>query len=102
MTSMNKEVAVIELVSPIGHPRIEAQAPRRAMDTPVGKRVGFIWNQYSVTRNFWPRLEGAIESLCAPPAVQRAYKSNTWMPLEKPKFETLAADVDYLVVGVGA
>jgi hypothetical protein len=34
--------------------------------------------------------------------VQRAYKSNTWMPLEKPKFAELAASVDYLVVGVGA
>lgn len=93
---------MIELVSPIGHPRVEAQAARRAMDTPIGKRVGFIWNQYSVTQNFWPRLERAIENLCAPPAVRRVYKSNTWMPLEKPKFDELAKDVDYLVVGVGA
>ena len=93
---------MIELVSPEGHPRIEAQAARRALDTPIGKRVGFIWNQYPVTRNFWPRLERAIESLCKPPSVQRAYKSNTWTPLEKPKFEEIAASVDYLVVGVGA
>ncbi len=93
---------MIELVSPIGHPRVEAQAARRVMDTPVGKRVGFIWNQYQVTHNFWPRLERAVEKLCTPPTVQRAYKSNTWMPLDKPKFEALAAEVDYLVVGVGA
>jgi hypothetical protein len=99
---MTKENSVIELVSPIGHPCVEAQAERRALDTPVGKRVGFIWNQYPVTRNFWPRLERAVESLCSPPSVQRAYKSNTWMPLENPKFEELAAKVDYLVVGVGA
>ena len=93
---------MIELVSPVGYPRIEAQSQRRAMDTPVGKRVGFIWNQYPVTCNFWPRLERAIELLCEPPSVQRAYKSNTWMPLEATKFEDLAANVDYLVVGVGA
>ena len=93
---------MIELVSPTGHPRIEAQAERRALDTPVGKRVGFIWNQYQVTRNFWPRLERALESLCHPPSVQRAYKSNTWTPLEKPKFAEIADAVDYLVVGVGA
>ena len=93
---------MIELVSPVGHPRIEAQAARRALDTPIGKRVGFIWNQYPVTRNFWPRLERAMESLCKPPSVQRAYKGNTWTPLEKPKFEEIAAAVDYLVVGVGA
>ena len=99
---MTKEVAVIELVSPVGHPRVEAQAARRALDTPIGKRVGFIWNQYPVTRNFWPRLERAVESLCSPPSVQRAYKSNTWMPLDRTQFETLAAAVDYLVIGVGA
>ena len=93
---------MIELISPIGHPRIEAQAKRRALDTPIGKRVGFIWNQYPVTRNFWPRLERAVEALCEPPSVRRAYKSNTWTPLEKPKFEEIAAAVDYLVVGVGA
>jgi len=93
---------VIELVSPLGYPRVEAQAERRALDTPLGKRVGFIWNQYSVTQNFWPRLERALEKLTEAPAVQRAYKSNTWMPLDKPKFEELAGNVDYLVVGVGA
>ena len=93
---------MIELVSPVGYPRIEAQAERRALDTPIGKRVGFIWNQYPVTRNFWPRLERAVESQCAPPSVERAYKHNTWTPLEKPKFEEIAAVVDYLVVGVGA
>ena len=93
---------MIELVSPIGHPRVEAQVARRALDTPIGKRVGFIWNQYPVTRNFWPRLERALEAQCNPLALQREYKSNTWMPLEKTKFDALAASVDYLVVGVGA
>ena len=93
---------MIELISPVGYPRIEEQAQRRSLDSPVGRRVGFIWNQYSVTHNFWPRLERALEAQCDPPSVQRAYKSNTWMPLEQPKFEELAANVDYLVVGVGA
>lgn len=93
---------MIELVSPLGHPRTEAQAKRRVMDTPVGKRVGFIWNQYSVTRNFWPRLENALEKLTEAPKSERAYKTNTWTPLEKEKFAALAKDVDYLVVGVGA
>ena len=93
---------MLELVSPIGYPRMQSQAQRRSLETPIGRRVGFIWNQYPVTRNFWPRLERAMESLCKPPSVQRAYKGNTWTPLEKPKFEEIAAAVDYLVVGVGA
>ena len=93
---------VVELVSPLGYPRTEAQAERRALDTPVGKRVGFIWNQYSVTHNFWPRMERALEKITEAPSVTRAYKSNTWTPLEKPKFDALAGEVDYLVVGVGA
>ena len=94
---------MIELVSPVGHPRVEEQARRRALDTPVGRRLGFIWNQYQTTRNFWPRFERAVEDLCKPPvAAQRAYKSNTWTPLEGARFGELAAAVDYLVIGVGA
>jgi hypothetical protein len=93
---------VIELISPIGHPRVEQQAERRRLDTPVGRRLGFIWNQYQTTRNFWPRLEREIEALCKPPAVQRAYKSNTWTPLDGKGFGELSASVDCLVIGVGA
>jgi hypothetical protein len=93
---------VIELINPVGYPRVEQQARRRALDTPVGRRLGYIWNQYQTTRNFWPRLESAVEALCKPPAVHRAYKSNTWTPLEKDRFGELAAAVDYLVIGVGA
>lgn len=93
---------MIELISPVGYPRIEEQAQRRSLDTPVGRRLGFIWNQYQTTRNFWPRLERAVEALCKPPVAQRAYKSNTWMPLDDSQFGELAAAVDYLVIGVGA
>jgi hypothetical protein len=93
---------VLELISPVGHARIEGQATRRSLETPVGRRVGFIWNQYQATRHFWPRLERAVEELCKPTAVRRAYKSNTWTPLDKTQFSELAAAVDYLVIGVGA
>jgi len=93
---------VIELVSPVGYPRFEEQAQRRYLDTPIGRRLGFIWNQYQTTRNFWPRLERAVEELCQPPVVQRAYKSNTWTPLDQTRFGELSAAVDYLVIGVGA
>ena len=93
---------MLELISPVGHPRIETQASRKTLDTPVGRRVGFIWNQYPATRHFWPHLERAVEAACQPAAVHRAYKSNTWTPLEPAQFGTLAAAVDYLVVGVGA
>ena len=93
---------MLELISPVGHPRIEAQASRRTLDTPVGRRVGFIWNQYQATRHFWPHLERAVEELCKPSAVDRAYKGNTWTPLDGARFGELAAAVDYLVIGVGA
>ena len=93
---------MIELVSPIGHPRVESQARRKALGTPVGRRLGFIWNQYQTTRNFWPRLERAVEAVCKPASVKRAYKANTWTPLDKAKFGELAAAVDCLVIGVGA
>jgi hypothetical protein len=93
---------VIELVSPVGHPRVEEQAQRRSLGTPVGRRLGFVWNQYQTTRTFWPLLERAVEEACKPSSVQRAYKSNTWTPLEKERFGDLAAGADFLVIGVGA
>ena len=93
---------MIELISPVGYPRVQDQAERRSLDTLAGRRVGFIWNQYQATRQFWPRFERALEDLANPSSVQRAYKSNTWMPLETARFGELAASVDYVVVGVGA
>ncbi|OGA42004.1 MAG: hypothetical protein A3G24_03180 [Betaproteobacteria bacterium RIFCSPLOWO2_12_FULL_62_13] len=93
---------MIELISPIGYPRVETHAKSRRLDTAIGRRVGFIWNQYQTTRNFWPRLEQALETLGKPSAVQRAYKKNTWMPLEKDDYSELTSQVDYLVIGVGA
>jgi hypothetical protein len=93
---------VIELISPVGYPRVEEQAARKPLGTPVGRRLGFIWNQYQTTRNFWPRLERAVEAACKPASVKRAYKENTWTPLDKAQFGELAAAVDCLVIGVGA
>ncbi|HYC46814.1 MAG TPA: hypothetical protein VED01_15170 [Burkholderiales bacterium] len=93
---------MIELVSPIGHPRVEPQAELKALGDPVGKRAAFIWNQYQTTRNFWPRLEREVEAVLKPSRIERAYKGNTWMPLERERFSELAASVDYFVVGVGA
>ena len=93
---------MIELVSPVGHPRVAEQVRRKSLGSPVGRRLGFIWNQYQTTRNFWPRLERAVEDVCKPTAVQREYKGNTWTPLEPEKFGALAGAVDYLVIGVGA
>ena len=93
---------MIELVSPIGHPRVEAQAKRKSLGSPVGRRLGFIWNQYQTTKVFWPLLEREVENLCMPSATRRAYKANTWTPLEKERFGDLSAGADYLVIGVGA
>jgi hypothetical protein len=93
---------MVELVSPIGYPRTQAQTAIKRLASPVGLRLGFIWNQYQTTRGFWPRLEAAVEAACKPASVQREYKANTWMPLEEERFGTLSTNTDYLVVGVGA
>lgn len=93
---------MLELIDPVGYPRVQAQAERRVLDTPVGRRVGFIWNQYPVTRGFWPKLERALEDICAPSQIEREYKKNTWAPLEAARFKNIADKVDYIVVGVGA
>jgi hypothetical protein len=93
---------LIELVSPLGFPTVEAHAERRPLETPFGRRVGFIWNQYPATKHFWPRLEQAVQERCSPESLERAYKANTWMPIDPAKFKDLAGSVDYLIVGVGA
>jgi len=93
---------MLELISPVGHSRIEAQASRRTLATPVGQRMGVIYNQYPVTLGFWALLERELEALCNPPQIERAYKTNTWAPLEPVKFRQIADAVDYFVVGVGA
>ena len=93
---------MLELIDPVGIPRTEAQAARRALNTPIGRRMGFIYNQYPATRGFWARFEHALEALCTPAHIERAYKNNTWAPLEPEKFKLIAGAVDYLVVGVGA
>jgi hypothetical protein len=96
------EAEMLELINPLGYPRVQAQADRRALDTPIGRRMGFIYNQYPVTLGFWTQLERELEAVCKPPQIERAYKSNTWAPLESEKFRQIADAVDYLVVGVGA
>ena len=93
---------MLELINPVGIPRTEAQAARRTLDTPVGRRLGFIYNQYPATRGFWARFEHALEVLCTPSHIERQYKSNTWAPLDPGKFKQISGAVDYLVVGVGA
>lgn len=90
------------IVSPIGYARVEPHAERKRLGSVTGKRVGFIWNQYPTTATFWPHLERAFESIVQPSAVHRAYKKNTWMPLDSAIFGELASKTDYLVVGVGA
>ena len=93
---------MIELVSPLGRVPEAAHNTCKRLDTIAGKRVGFIWNQYPATRGFWPHLEREIEAQARAGRVERAYKSNTWMPLEAPRFSELATAVDCLVIGVGA
>ena len=93
---------MLELINPVGIPRTEAQAARRTLDTPVGRRLGFIYNQYPATRGFWARFERVFEEVCKPALIERAYKSNTWAPLEPVKFGQIAGTVDFFVVGVGA
>ncbi len=93
---------MLEVYSPVGYPPVSELAKRRVMDTPVGRRVGFIWNQYQTTNGFWPRLERALEAICKPSEIRRAYKDNTWSPLDKARFKEIVESVDYLVVGVGA
>ena len=93
---------MLEVINPVGYPPVHAQARRRIMETLVGQRVGFIWNQYQTTKGFWGYLEQAIQAACQPAEIHRAYKDNTWSPLDKMRFNEISRSVDYLIIGVGA
>ena len=90
------------IVSPLGQARVESHAERKHLGSAVGRSVGFLWNQYPTTKDFWEQFEKSMALAGKPPTVLRAYKKNTWMPLEKNQFSELTSQVDYLVVGVGA
>ena len=95
-------MSAFTVVSPVGRARVEARAARKKLGSAVGRSVGFLWNQYPTTKDFWGQFEMAMQTLGKSPVVQRTYKKNTWMPLEKKQFGELASQVDYLVIGVGA
>jgi hypothetical protein len=99
---VENNMSAFVVISPLGRPRSEAQAERKQLGSARGRKAGFIWNQYPTTADFWARLEKEIELAGGAPVVEREYKKNTWMPLEKARFTELTAQVDYLVIGVGA
>jgi hypothetical protein len=99
---MENNMSEFVVISPLGRARSEPHAEMKRLASVVGRKVGFLWNQYPTTKDFWEQFEQALALAGRPSEVQRAYKKNTWMPLEKNRFTELAAQVDYFVVGVGA
>ncbi len=92
----------VVLVDPTGvMPSSQREGPAK-LQTLKGKRVGFIFNQHAIGKDFWRGLEREVEKNFAPIAIDRVYKDNTWAPAAPTDVERLIRETDYVLVGVGA
>jgi hypothetical protein len=92
----------IRLYDPVGEVGpIEAVAPSR-LDVSGQKRVGYVFNHHPAAEAIWARLEASIEAMLRPRASVRIDKANVAVSVPKPELERLAAQVDCVLVGVGA
>ena len=90
------------VLDPVAETRATPKArPRHVLKTLRGKRVAIIWGQHVSSRNFWPALEKAIETIYEPTEIHRLYKASTWNPASPSQIEELANKIDYAVIGVG-
>ena len=84
------EVAAVEATSAVG------------MDALAGKAVGLVCNHHPAITGIWAELDKGIEREWKPSSIKRVAKANISKPQTKEQLSALAADVDYVVVGVGA
>ena len=75
--------------------------PVRALRALEGGRMGLLWGQHASSVKFWPVFEQVALARFRPSAVQRLYKASTWNAAPPDEVRALAAQVDYVFVGVG-
>jgi hypothetical protein len=92
----------IELFDPVGEVETLQRQTERTLQTLVGKKAGYVFNQHVSALVFWKALESEIEKTLKPARVLRINKSNTWAPAPRADANRLLQETDYALVGVGA
>ena len=90
----------------IRDPRAEIATPPegkriRRLESLHGTRMGLLWSQHASSEKFWPVFERVAQQTFHPASVQRLYKESTWNVATPEQVETLAEQVDFVLVGVG-
>ena len=92
----------IRIYDPIGEVGpIALVAPSR-LDALQGGRVGYVFNHHPAAEAVWQSLETNIGRLLKPRSLRRIDKDNVAISVPRPDLEQLAAQADYVLVGVGA
>jgi hypothetical protein len=63
--------------------------------------MGLLWSQHASSEKFWPVFERVVEDTLHPSAIHRLYKDSTWNVATPDQVQRLAAEVDFVLVGVG-
>jgi hypothetical protein len=92
----------IGIYNPVGEVAQSESANAVAMDALAGKRVGLVCNHHPAIVELWAELEKDIEREWRPASIKRVAKPNISKPQTREQLAALAAEVDYVLVGVGA
>jgi hypothetical protein len=92
----------IVMLNPTGAVASVERRPERSLETVRGRKVGYVFNQHETGRHFWTALEQEVTRRYSPLATNRAYKVNTWAPTPKAELDSVIAESDYVLVGLGA
>jgi hypothetical protein len=92
----------IGIYNPVGEVAQSESANAVAMGALAGKRVGLVCNHHPAIVGIWAELEKGIEREWRPASTKRVAKPNISKPQTREQLASLAAEVDFVLVGVGA
>lgn len=93
---------MIRVFNPVGEIAAAPETGVNRAATLHGARAGLVFNHHPATVSLWAELERTLSDALAPSAVHRVAKANISVPQPQAELATLAADIDYALVGVGA
>lgn len=92
----------IKIYDPVGEVGPLVTVAPSSLDALEGGRVGYIFNHHPAAEAVWQGLEANLEKILQPSARVRIDKENVAISVPRPDLERLAAQADYVLVGVGA
>ncbi len=92
----------IQLLDPVADVEVIVREREREIRSLDDRKVGFVFNQHVTALAFWKKLEQEVRGRFKPSSVHSLYKVNTWAPAPRAELEKLAAESEYVLVGVGA